>query len=78
MWLVPVFCSAALAVLTVAALCALAATEGLGTVGTALLSGVVLLAAGAAAAVVSVAAKWLLVGSTPDGGAPAVERLRVA
>ncbi|WP_329619505.1 amino acid adenylation domain-containing protein [Streptomyces sp. NBC_01255] len=60
--LVPVFCSAALAVLTVAALCALAATEGLGTVGTALLSGVVLLAAGAAAAVVSVAAKWLLVG----------------
>ncbi|MGW6395687.1 Pls/PosA family non-ribosomal peptide synthetase [Streptomyces sp. NPDC055103] len=68
--LVPVFCSAALAVLTVAALCALAATDGLGTVGTALLSGVVLLAAGAAAATVSVAAKWLLVGRHRTGEHP--------
>ena len=68
--LVPVFCSATLAVLTVAALCALATTDGLGTVGTALLSGLVLLAAGAAAAMVSVAAKWLLVGRHRTGEHP--------
>ncbi|MFB7593073.1 Pls/PosA family non-ribosomal peptide synthetase [Streptomyces sp. NPDC056169] len=68
--LVPVFCSAALAVLTVAALCALATTDGLGTVGTALLSGAVLLAAGATAAVVSVTAKWLLVGRHRTGEHP--------
>ncbi|MFD7324122.1 Pls/PosA family non-ribosomal peptide synthetase [Streptomyces sp. NPDC059875] len=68
--LVPVFCSVALAVLTTAALCALIATSELGTVGTALLSGVVLLAAGATAAVVSVAAKWLLVGRHRTGEHP--------
>ncbi|MER5967723.1 Pls/PosA family non-ribosomal peptide synthetase [Streptomyces sp. NPDC002057] len=68
--LVPVFCSAALAVLTVAALCALATTDGLGTAGTALLSGVVLLAAGATAALVSVTAKWLLVGRHRTGEHP--------
>ncbi|GLX21607.1 Pls/PosA family non-ribosomal peptide synthetase [Streptomyces lavendulae] len=60
--LVPVFCSAGLAVLTLAALCALAATPALGVAGAALLSGAVLLAAGAAACAVTVAAKWLLVG----------------
>ncbi|MFB7609285.1 Pls/PosA family non-ribosomal peptide synthetase [Streptomyces gardneri] len=68
--LVPVFCSAALAVLTVGALCALAATTGIGAVGAALLSGAVLLAAGATAAVVSVAAKWLLVGRHRTGEHP--------
>ncbi|WP_407911304.1 Pls/PosA family non-ribosomal peptide synthetase [Kitasatospora sp. NE20-6] len=51
--LLPVFASAALGVLTAAALCAL---------GSPLLSGAVLLAAGLAACVVAVAAKWLLVG----------------
>ncbi|MFD3720699.1 Pls/PosA family non-ribosomal peptide synthetase [Streptomyces sp. NPDC058674] len=60
--LVPVFCSAALAVLTAAALCALAGTRGPGIWVAALLSGAVLLAAGAAACLVAVAAKWLLVG----------------
>ncbi|MFE2141807.1 Pls/PosA family non-ribosomal peptide synthetase [Streptomyces sp. NPDC059456] len=69
--LVPVFCSAALAVLTVAALCALATgSGGPGVWGTALLSGVVLLAAGAAAGLVSVAAKWLLVGRHRAGEHP--------
>ncbi|MFF3603733.1 Pls/PosA family non-ribosomal peptide synthetase [Streptomyces sp. NPDC002463] len=68
--LVPVFCSAALAVLTVAALCALTATGGVGVMGAALLSGAVLLAAGATAAVVSVAAKWLLVGRHRTGEHP--------
>ncbi|MFE9453249.1 Pls/PosA family non-ribosomal peptide synthetase [Streptomyces sp. NPDC006739] len=53
--IVPVLCSAALAGLTVAALCALGPWA-------APLSGVVLLAAGGAAGVVSVLAKWLLVG----------------
>ncbi|MEU2733813.1 Pls/PosA family non-ribosomal peptide synthetase [Streptomyces griseoviridis] len=53
--IVPVFCSAALAAATVAALCALGPWAPL-------LSGLVLLAAGAAAGVVSVVAKWLLVG----------------
>ncbi|WP_327281629.1 MULTISPECIES: Pls/PosA family non-ribosomal peptide synthetase [unclassified Streptomyces] len=69
--LVPVFCSAALAVLTVAALCALGTSRGgPGVWGTALLSGAVLLAAGAAACVVSVAAKWLLVGRHRAGEHP--------
>ncbi|MFJ3923341.1 Pls/PosA family non-ribosomal peptide synthetase [Streptomyces sp. NPDC090022] len=67
--LVPVFCSAALAVLTVAALCALAAT-GVGAWGAALLSGAVLLAAGLAACAVSVTAKWLLVGRHRTGEHP--------
>ncbi|MFJ8015768.1 Pls/PosA family non-ribosomal peptide synthetase [Streptomyces sp. NPDC096339] len=67
--LVPVFCSAALAVLTAAALCALIGTA-LGTWGTALLSGAVLLAAGLAACLVSVAAKWLLVGRHRTGEHP--------
>ncbi|MEU9236614.1 Pls/PosA family non-ribosomal peptide synthetase [Streptomyces subrutilus] len=68
--LAPVFCSAALAVLTVAALCALAAVSGLGIWGTALLSGAVLLAAGVVACAVSVAAKWLLVGRHRTGEHP--------
>ncbi|MFE2551184.1 Pls/PosA family non-ribosomal peptide synthetase [Streptomyces sp. NPDC059355] len=69
--LLPVFCSAALAVLVVAALCALAtASAGPGVWGTALLSGVVLLAAGAAAGAVSVVAKWLLVGRHRAGEHP--------
>ncbi|MEU8466087.1 Pls/PosA family non-ribosomal peptide synthetase [Streptomyces sp. NPDC029003] len=84
--LVPVFCSAALGVLTAAALCALATGRGLGlgpeldlgqgpgrglgTWGTALLSGVVLLAAGALACAVSAAAKWLLVGRHRTGEHP--------
>ncbi|MFE1881342.1 Pls/PosA family non-ribosomal peptide synthetase [Streptomyces diastatochromogenes] len=61
--IVPVFCSAALAVLTVAALCALGPWAPL-------LSGLVLLAAGAAAALASVAAKWLLVGRHRAGEHP--------
>lgn len=69
--LVPVFCSAALAVLTVAALCALGTRSGgPGIWGTALLSGAVLLTAGAAAGAVSVAAKWLLVGRHRAGEHP--------
>ncbi|MER5929024.1 Pls/PosA family non-ribosomal peptide synthetase [Streptomyces sp. NPDC002054] len=68
--LVPVFCSAALAVLTVAALCALSTTGGPGIWATALLSGAVLLAAGALACVVAVAAKWLLVGRHRAGEHP--------
>ncbi|MEU9993885.1 Pls/PosA family non-ribosomal peptide synthetase [Streptomyces sp. NPDC050848] len=68
--LVPVFCSAALAVLTVAAFCALITTSGLGVLGTALLSGVVLFAAGVAACLTSVAAKWLLVGRHRTGEHP--------
>ncbi|MBT2406509.1 MULTISPECIES: Pls/PosA family non-ribosomal peptide synthetase [unclassified Streptomyces] len=68
--LVPVFCSAALAVLTVAALCALITTSGLGIWGTALLSGAVLLTAGVAACGVTVAAKWLLVGRHRTGEHP--------
>ncbi|WP_333775619.1 Pls/PosA family non-ribosomal peptide synthetase [Streptomyces sp. IBSBF 3136] len=61
--IVPVLCSAALAGLTVAALCALG-------VWAPLLSGLVLLAAGAVAAVVSIAAKWLLVGRHRAGEHP--------
>ncbi|MFF4016768.1 Pls/PosA family non-ribosomal peptide synthetase [Streptomyces sp. NPDC001843] len=61
--IVPVLCSAALAVLTVAALCLLGACAPL-------LSGLVLLAAGAAAGLVSVVAKWLLVGRHRSGEHP--------
>ncbi len=53
--IVPVLCSVALAGLTVAALCALGGWAPL-------LSGLVLLAAGALACLVSVLAKWVLVG----------------
>ncbi|WP_133896091.1 Pls/PosA family non-ribosomal peptide synthetase [Streptomyces sp. KS 21] len=68
--MIPVFCSAALAVLTVAALCALGTASRLGTWEAALLSGVVLLSAGVAAGAVSVAAKWLLVGRHRAGEHP--------
>ncbi|MGW9072428.1 Pls/PosA family non-ribosomal peptide synthetase [Streptomyces yangpuensis] len=68
--LVPVFCSAALAVLTVAALCALTVWSGLGVWGAALLSGAVLLAAGTAACCVAVTAKWILVGRHRPGEHP--------
>ncbi|MFF3019176.1 Pls/PosA family non-ribosomal peptide synthetase [Streptomyces sp. NPDC057939] len=68
--LVPVFCSAALAVLTAAGLCALMTASGSGAWAAALLSGVVLLLAGAAACLVSVAAKWLLVGRHRTGEHP--------
>ncbi|MEV7617417.1 Pls/PosA family non-ribosomal peptide synthetase [Streptomyces sp. NPDC089799] len=68
--LVPVFCSAALAVLAVAALWALASEGGPGVWVAAALSGVVLLAAGAAACLVAVAAKWLLVGRHRAGQHP--------
>ncbi|MBC9725838.1 Pls/PosA family non-ribosomal peptide synthetase [Streptomyces sp. TRM68367] len=61
--IVPVFCSAGLAVLTVAALCALGGWAWL-------LCGVVLLAAGTVAAGVSVVAKWLLVGRHRRGEHP--------
>jgi non-ribosomal peptide synthetase-like protein len=61
--IVPVLCSAALAGLTVAALCALGGWAPL-------LSGAVLLAAGAVAGAVSVAAKWLLVGRHRRGEHP--------
>ncbi|GAA3118228.1 hypothetical protein GCM10020254_76510 [Streptomyces goshikiensis] len=65
------FCSAALAVLALAALCALAtASGGPGVWGAALLSGVVLLAAGAAACGVAMASKWLLVGRHRAGEHP--------
>lgn len=56
---VPVLCSAALTVLTLAALAWLAAHS---LALAALLSGIVLLGAGALACVVSIAAKWILVG----------------
>ncbi|MFK4102187.1 Pls/PosA family non-ribosomal peptide synthetase [Streptomyces sp. NPDC019531] len=61
--IVPVFCSAWLAVLTVAALCVLGPWAWL-------LAGVVLLAAGAVAGLVSVVAKWLLVGRHRTGEHP--------
>lgn len=64
--IVPVFCSAGIAVLTVAALCAL------GSLGAwaPLLSGLVLLGAGITAGVVSVVAKWTLVGRHRSGEHP--------
>ncbi|MGY4386922.1 Pls/PosA family non-ribosomal peptide synthetase [Streptomyces sp. TE12347] len=68
--LVPVFCSAALAVLTGAALCALITGGGPGIGGAALLSGAVLLIAGTAACAVAVTAKWLLVGRHRTGEHP--------
>ncbi|TXS45770.1 amino acid adenylation domain-containing protein [Streptomyces sp. uw30] len=61
--IVPVFCSAGLAVLTIAALCALG-------VWAPLLSGLVLLGAGAVAGLVSIVAKWLLVGRHHSGEHP--------
>ncbi|MGW0333627.1 Pls/PosA family non-ribosomal peptide synthetase [Streptomyces sp. NPDC003011] len=61
--MVPVFCSAGLAVLTVAALCALGAWAPL-------LSGLVLLGAGLVAGLVSVLAKWALVGRHRAGEHP--------
>ncbi|MFD5743742.1 Pls/PosA family non-ribosomal peptide synthetase [Streptomyces massasporeus] len=61
--IVPVFCSAGLAVLTIAALCALGAWAPL-------LSGPVLLAAGGGAALVSIVAKWALVGRHRSGEHP--------
>ncbi|MER5942596.1 Pls/PosA family non-ribosomal peptide synthetase [Streptomyces sp. NPDC001928] len=61
--ILPVFCSAGLAVLTVAALCALG-------VWAPLLSGLVLLGAGAVAGLVSIVAKWLLVGRHHSGEHP--------
>ncbi|GAA2766978.1 non-ribosomal peptide synthetase [Streptomyces paradoxus] len=61
--IVPVFCSAGLAVLTIAALCALGSWAPL-------LSGLVLLAAGGGAALVSIAAKWALVGRHHSGEHP--------
>ncbi|MFM9708248.1 Pls/PosA family non-ribosomal peptide synthetase [Streptomyces galilaeus] len=61
--IVPVFCSAGIAALTVAALCALGGWAPL-------LSGLVLLGAGALAGLVSMAAKWLLVGRHRGGEHP--------
>ncbi|MGP4047406.1 Pls/PosA family non-ribosomal peptide synthetase [Streptomyces sp. 2A115] len=61
--IVPVFCSAALAVLTVAALSVLGAWSFL-------LAGVVLLAVGAVAGGLSIVAKWLLVGRHKTGEHP--------
>ncbi|MFF4273893.1 Pls/PosA family non-ribosomal peptide synthetase [Streptomyces sp. NPDC001536] len=61
--IVPVFCSAAIGVLTVAALCALGVWAWA-------LAGGVLLAAGALAALVSIVAKWLLVGRHRSGEHP--------
>lgn len=61
--IVPVFCSAGIAVLTVAALCALGGWAPL-------LSGLVLLGAGALAGLVSMVAKWLLVGRHRGGEHP--------
>ncbi|MFF7475687.1 Pls/PosA family non-ribosomal peptide synthetase [Streptomyces sp. NPDC008092] len=61
--IVPVLCSVALAGLTVAALCALGAWAPL-------LSGLVLLGAGAVAGLVSVLAKWTLVGRHRSGEHP--------
>ncbi|MCT9011071.1 Pls/PosA family non-ribosomal peptide synthetase [Streptomyces rhizosphaerihabitans] len=61
--LVPVFCSAALAVLTVAALCALGPWAWA-------FSGAVLLAVGVLGCLVSIVAKWLLVGRHRAGEHP--------
>ncbi|MGJ9404622.1 Pls/PosA family non-ribosomal peptide synthetase [Arthrobacter sp. KK5.5] len=64
----PVMVTVALAVLVLALLDAIAV--GLGYVPAALLSGVVMLSAGAAAAVSAVAAKWILVGPIRAGEHP--------
>ncbi|MCX5002716.1 amino acid adenylation domain-containing protein [Streptomyces sp. NBC_00638] len=61
--LVPVFCSAALAVLTIAALCALGPWAWV-------FSGAVLLAVGVLGCLVSIVAKWLLVGRHRAGEHP--------
>ncbi|GGT17607.1 Pls/PosA family non-ribosomal peptide synthetase [Streptomyces chromofuscus] len=61
--IVPVFCSAGLALLTVAALCALGGWAWL-------LGGAVLFAAGVLAGAVSVVAKWVLVGRHRSGEHP--------
>ncbi|MEV0637162.1 Pls/PosA family non-ribosomal peptide synthetase [Streptomyces sp. NPDC050619] len=61
--IVPVFCSAGIALATVAALCALGAWAPL-------LSGLVLLGAGAAAGLLSIVAKWALVGRHRSGEHP--------
>ncbi|MEU2750565.1 Pls/PosA family non-ribosomal peptide synthetase [Streptomyces collinus] len=61
--IVPVFCSAGLAVLTMATLCALGPWAPL-------LSGLVLLTAGGGAALVSIVAKWALVGRHRSGEHP--------
>ncbi|WP_200303685.1 Pls/PosA family non-ribosomal peptide synthetase [Streptomyces adelaidensis] len=61
--IVPVFCSAGLALLTVAALSALGGWAWL-------LGGVVLLGAGAVGGVLSIVAKWLLVGRHRSGEHP--------
>jgi non-ribosomal peptide synthetase-like protein len=61
--IVPVFCSAGIAVLTVAALCALGAWGPL-------LSGLVLFGAGVAAGLLSIVAKWVLVGRHRSGEHP--------
>jgi non-ribosomal peptide synthetase-like protein len=61
--IVPVFCSAGLVVLTIAALSVLGPWAWL-------LAGVVLLASGAAAGLVSMVAKWLLVGRHRSGEHP--------
>ncbi|MFD8934307.1 Pls/PosA family non-ribosomal peptide synthetase [Streptomyces sp. NPDC059578] len=66
--LVPVFQSVALAVLTLAALSAL--TAALGPLAAVALSGAVVLAAGLAACLVTVLAKWLLVGRHRAGEHP--------
>ncbi|MET7917942.1 Pls/PosA family non-ribosomal peptide synthetase [Streptomyces avermitilis] len=64
--IVPVFCSAALAVLTVAALSALSALG----VWAPLLAGIVFLGVGVLACLTSVVAKWLLVGRHRAGEHP--------
>ncbi|MFI9173378.1 Pls/PosA family non-ribosomal peptide synthetase [Streptomyces lincolnensis] len=64
--IVPVFCSAWLAVLTVAALCALGSLWAWAP----LLSGLVLFGAGITAGLVSVVAKWALVGRHRAGEHP--------
>ncbi|MEU8487453.1 Pls/PosA family non-ribosomal peptide synthetase [Streptomyces sp. NPDC048641] len=68
--LVPVFCSAALAVLTGGVLCALTGATGVGWWATAALSGAVLLGGGVVGALAAVAAKWLLVGRHRAGEHP--------
>ncbi len=74
--LVPVFVTCGIGVLVLFALAWLLGIVG--PVGTLLLSGFVMLAAGALAAGLSVAAKWIIVGPIRAGGAAAVVELRVA
>lgn len=65
---IPVVVSCAVGLLVIFALAAL--WEGVGPVWTLLLSGVVMLAAGAAAALVTTAAKWVLIGAIRAGEHP--------